>query len=308
MAVLKSKMRIFVTGGTGFIGRQVVRELAEEGHRLLLLSRQHGEALSSLDADVVHGDLSNGAWKDVVAGFAPQVSIHLAWEDLPNYDARTSLRNLNYGLNLITTLADIGCNTIICTGSCWEYGRQSGKLDEDMPPQPYNAFTAAKTALHLLGRQIAEEHGMNFIWLRLFYVYGPGQRETSLIPLIINQVQKSRNLVVKTPLNRNDFVYVGDVASAIATIVNGPPRDGVYNIGSGHSTSVQEIVKLVCDRLNFPSQLAGDTIQAEPPVDFWADIYRMKKRFGWEPKVDIAQGIQKTIEYYISGTSDERVR
>ncbi|MFC2005283.1 NAD-dependent epimerase/dehydratase family protein, partial [Chloroflexota bacterium] len=233
-------MRIFVTGGTGFIGRHVVQELDSQSHELLLLSRHPKDALSSLTTptvDMVQGDLLNtDNWRDAVESFAPQVAIHLAWEDLPNYDARTSLKNLNCGLNLITVLAETDCQSVICAGSCWEYGQQNGILHEDMNPQPYNAFTAAKNALHWTGREVAKENGMHFIWARLFYVYGPGRKTKSLIPQVINHVRKGEAPEVKAPQNRNDFIYVADVARAIATIVRKTQNDGVYNIGSGYST------------------------------------------------------------------------
>ncbi len=297
----KFKMRVFVTGGTGFIGTHVVKELQSEKNALLLLSRQSKNAFSSLEmpnVDIAQGDLSNiEKWKDEVKQFKPQAAIHMAWESLPNYDAKTSIKNLNYGLNLITLLAELGCKSIVSTGSCWEYGQQSGKLGEDMMPKSTNAFTAAKNALHWVGREIAKEYGMHFIWIRLFYVYGPGQRETSLLPYIINCVRKGEKPEIKTPLARNDFIYVEDVARAISAIVKKPQKDGVYNIGSGSSTSVQQIVEIVCNEFNL--QYSGaDAPQNDSVVDFWADISKIKRDTGWEPKTGIKEGIQKTIDYY----------
>ena len=295
-------MRIFVTGGTGFIGSYVVRELHSEGNALLLLSRQPESALSKMpDVDVVQGNLSDAAsWKNKVKRFKPQVAIHMAWESLPNYDARTSIGNLNYGLNLIALLSELGCESIICTGSCWEYGQQTGKLHEDIALKPFNAFTAAKNALHWVGREIAREHDMRFIWTRIFYVYGPGQRGTSLIPYIIDCVRKGENPEIKTPWAKNDFVYVEDVARAISAIVKKSQKDGVYNIGSGSSTSVQQIVEIVCNKFNSPEKCGKLTnATASPVVDFWADISRIKSDIGWEPQTSIKEGIQEVTNFYV---------
>ena len=296
-------MRAFITGGTGFIGSYVVKELQGEENTLLILSRQPKNAFASLglaSTDMVQGDLSDiDKWKDEVGQFRPEAAIHLAWEGLPNYGAETSIRNLNYGLNLITMLAEIGCKSIICTGSCWEYGQQSGKLSEDASLKPLNAFSAAKNSLHWLGRQIAEEHDMRFIWTRLFYVYGPRQRETSLIPHVISCVRQGMRPEIKNPLTRNDFIYAGDAARAIAAIVKKPEKHGVYNIGAGSSTSVQEIVEIVCDKFGFPYESSGpNSLTNSSVVDFWADISRIKSDTGWEPQIDVKEGIQKTIDYY----------
>lgn len=305
----KFKMRVFVTGGTGFIGTHVVKELQGEENTLLLLTRRPKTNPSLLDipktVDIVQGDLSDiDKWKDEVEQFKPQAAIHMAWESLPNYDAKTSIKNLNYGLNLITMLAEMGCKSVIGTGSCWEYGQQSGIIHEDVILKSTNAFTAAKNALHWLGREMAKEYNMHFIWTRLFYVYGPGQRETSLIPYLINCVRKSKKPEIKTPLARNDFIYVEDVARAISALIKQPQKEGVYNIGSGSSTSVQQIVEIVCNRFNFPY---GCIVPNNPTnnsvVDFWADISKIKSDTGWEPQTSIKDGIQKTIDYYLDASS-----
>ena len=141
---------------------------------------------------------------------------------------------------------------------------------------------------------------MHFIWTRLFYVYGPGQRESSLLPYIISCVRQGKNPELKTPAARNDFIYVEDVARAISDIVKRPQTDGVYNIGSGSSTSVQQIVETVCDKFGFPYESGGlNSLTKSPVVDFWADISRIKSDTGWEPKTSIKEGIQKTIDYYL---------
>lgn len=297
-------MRIFVTGGTGFIGTHVVRKLMEEEHDLLLLI-QESEKPSFTDyhkkITAFVGDLSNiDAWKDVVKKFQPDVTIHMAWGDIPNYDYKTSMRNLIYGLNLIVMLAEIGCKRVLCTGSCWEYGQKSGKLDEDSVVKPSSAFTAAKHALHLMGREIARENHMEFIWTRLFYVYGPGQKSHSLIPHIITSIRLGNHPNIKTPHSRNDFVYVEDVAEAISLLIVKKVKGEVYNIGSGYSTEILHIINAVYRLYGFNERHLSESGKPadSPPVDFWADISRIKADVGWKPKFSIEKGIETTIEYF----------
>ena len=298
-------MRVFVTGGTGFIGTHVVKKLESEGDTLLLLSRGSKAAYSLLDipktVNIISGDLSDiNSWKDELKKFQPDATIHMAWEGLPDYGYKTSIRNLKYGLDLVTMLAESGCERFISTGSCWEYGQQHGKLHEEIPAKPFNSFTAAKNALHWMGREIAKENNMLFIWTRLFYVHGPGQREASLIPYIINCVRKGKKLEIKTPHARNDFVFVEDVAEAISMLVKNCKQSAVYNIGSGYSTSVQDIIKIACDNYDFQYQSEKVTPHqiSESFVDFWADISRIQTDVGWVPKIDIKEGIQRTINYH----------
>lgn len=297
-------MRVFITGGTGFIGNHVVEKLKDEGYDLFLLTQYPKKITSNNSSGMVKiilGNLSNiNAWKDELKKVQPDIVIHMAWEGLPDYSSEISVKNLRYGLDLIRVLAEIGCTRIICTGSCWEYGRQYGKLHEYMPVNPINAFTAAKNALHWLGKEIAKENNMQFIWTRLFYVYGPGQRETSLIPYIIDCVRKGKKPEIKTPYARNDFVFVEDIAEAISMLTKNCKQSEVYNIGSRYSTSVQDIIKIVCDNYDFQYQSENVTPHqiSESFVDFWADISRIHTDVGWTPETNIQDGIKKTINYY----------
>lgn len=301
-------MRVFITGGTGFIGRYVLKHLGKEGYNILLLTRASKENFSSImkskKVDIISGNLSDiDKWKNKLKQFKPEVTIHLAWEGIPDYGVKTSIKNLKYGLNLFEELASSGCKKIICTGSCWEYGQNQGEISEDLPVKSLNAFTIAKNVLHLLGREIAKENNMQFIWTRLFYVYGPGQRENSLIPHIIKCVKEGKEPKIKTPSARNDFIYVEDVAKAIVAILEKCKQSTVYNIGSGDSTSIQDIIKIIYSKLHLNYKPKDKVFKSDnPPFDtFWADISKIKKEIGWEPKLTISDALQRTIYKYKNG-------
>lgn len=293
-------MRIFLTGATGFIGKYVLKHLEKEGYNILLLTRASKENFSSIisskKVDIVSGNLSDiNKWKNKLIQFKPEVTIHLAWEGIPDYGVKTSIKNLKYGLNLFEELAEIGCKKIICTGSCWEYGQNQGKVSEDLPAKSSDAFTAAKNVLHLLGREIAKENNMQFIWTRLFYVYGAGQRENSLIPYIGKCVKEGKKPKIKTPSTRNDFIYVEDVAKAIVAILEKCTQSTVYNIGSGYSTSIQKIIREICNCYNIGYIQKSKQLTEDQAINFWADISKIKKELEWGPKISIHEGIKKMI-------------
>ena len=296
-------MRILLTGGAGFIGAHVAERLAEDGHNLLLPVRkaEAGSApvsgkgeISRISCDLAKIHEKAGVFLD----FQPETAIHMAWEGIPDYSAGMSTRNLRYGLDLMTMLAEMGCPRVIYTGSCWEYQHKSGCLAEDAPVHAANPFTVAKISLFQMGREIAKENGMAFIWTRPFYVFGPGQKLTSLVPHIIDCVLKGEPPGIKTPGARNDFVYAGDVAGAVSSIVEHCFDSVVLNIGAGVSHSVREITQHVYDILDqdYPSDIlnAKDPV---PPVDFWADISRIREHTGWEPGTPSREGIRETVRY-----------
>ena len=292
-------MRIFITGGTGFIGTHLVRKLQKDGHELLLLLLPSEKEPLSKKINTVKGTLSDtNKWKQLVNDFKPDTTIHMAWESIPSYDSKTSIKNLNYGLDLIYMLAEIGCKRVILTGSCWEYGQKNGQLKEDSQLKQFTPFSAAKNSLNWLGSEIAKENNMQFIWTRFFYVYGPGQKPTSLIPHIINSIKNNKNPNIKTPKTKNDFIYVEDIADALSMIVEKCNKSAVYNIGSGKSTSVEEVMGIVYDQFGKKPDLEDKSFKSEniPSDNFWADISKIKEDIGWKPKTSLLDGIKKTIQ------------
>lgn len=283
-------MRIFITGGTGFVGKYVVAELQKRNHKLLILSRSSLRDLgqnfpSRRNLAFVYGDLSAiNKWQNKLARFKPQAAIHLAWEGIPDYGFAASAKNLFQGLALIRALHKAGCKKIIAAGSCWEYGVDSGKIGENAAPRPINAFSAAKTALYNLGKEAAKEYGMKFVWARIFFVYGPGQRPSSLIPHLIAEKARGVRPAVKNPDGGNDFVYVANVARALRMLVEKKTPHDLYNIGSGRLTGVREVARVVYGK---------DVVKRKSPArGFYADIARIKKDIKWKPEVPLAAGIR----------------
>lgn len=293
-------MKVFVTGGTGFIGRAVVKKLSADKHSLLLLSRT--AQAKNHNIETIQGSLSNiPKWQDKLKRFKPDATIHLAWEGLPDHNATISRLNLDYSLDLIELLAKIDCKRLIVTGSCWEYGPQAGKLSEDTPPMPFDAFAAAKLSLLWLGQEIAKEKGMEFTWTRPFYVYGPGQHPKSLIPYLISCAESRTKPGIRNPDAQNDFIFVEDVADALSQILLSSPKNNIYNLGSGRLTSVSYIIKCILDHFGIRDNYEETIKQHKDELkQFFADLSRIKEDIGWEPKTSIEEGIKKTINYNLT--------
>ncbi len=288
-------MRIFITGGTGFVGKPLVDLLKDDQLLILTTSSQKSPYKT---VKYLKGSLGSiDRWSKVVQKFKPEVTVHMAWEGIPDYGIENSLKNLKYGLDLYTFLSQINCQTIISTGSCWEYGNSQGKLSEETLPKPFNAFTSSKTSLFWLGQEVTKDKDINFIWTRLFYVYGPGQKSQSLIPYLINCAKNKQTPGIKNPDAQNDFIYIEDLAEAIAQIIKKGKKSGIYNIGSGKLTSVKEIIQIISDEFNLKKPFKkASSKQTDSLSSFYANISKIQKEIGWEPKTTIKQGIIKTIQ------------
>lgn len=291
-------MRVFVTGGTGFNGKFIVSKLDNGKNKILVLSRNANNLFQSRNISLVKGNLASAnGWMHIVKNFNPQAAVHLAWEGIPDYGVQSSIKNLNYGLNIIEFLGKIGCKTILVTGTIWEYGNQKGKLSEDYCTKSFNALTAAKNSLHYLGREIARDYKMNFIWTRLANCYGPGRHETSLIPYLIKSAKSNKKIEIRDPNAQNDFIYVEDVALAISQLLLKYGKSGIFNIGSGKLISVKDIIKKVFKVLKVNREIKITSQKQIDSFSFaYADISKIKKEISWHPKIDIDEGLKRTIK------------
>lgn len=287
-------MRILVTGGSGFIGRHLLPLL--ERHQLLLIGRSEPRVRLP-NATYVCGDLAEtGVWREAVRKFSPEACIHLAWTGLPDYSLSRCMENFDSSVRLFELLSDMGCQKIFVAGTCWEYGNLRGQVGEADSPYSMNLFASFKTALRLVGESLTASRGLSFIWGRLFFVYGPGQRETSLVPSCYRALKKGQAPEVANPGAVNDFIHVSDVAHAIRALIESPGVSGVFNIGSGVPARVGEVCQLVSKCLGGVRVVfETSTPSASDERGMWADVSLIKAKTGWTPRLSLQAGIEQTL-------------
>ena len=295
-------MRILMTGATGFIGKHLLRILTLENHDLLLIVRDR-ETVSSLSAGKVKalaGNLNDfESVKIPIKEFNPQVVIHLAWQGIPDFSEGMSFVNLQQSIYFFNFLVqETRCRKIIVSGSCFEYGQSQGPCLESQPSLPNSFFTWAKLSLYNYAFLLCQPKGIALIWFRFFYVYGPGQKRKSLIPAVVDSFVSNATPVLNNPFNANDFIFVEDIARALNLSLDKKMDSGIYNLGSGHSTSVIKICEIVEQEILGQTRLS-ERIKKESKnsqtINFWADLSKTQNAFGWVPPTGIEEGIKQYI-------------
>ena len=177
-------MKILVTGASGYIGNHVIGELLRQGHAVIATStgkQSAGQKAWFPQVAFVEYSLEQAGPENLFTHFhEPDLLIHLAWQGLPNYKELFHIsRNLFQQFNFIQNLIVHGLKDVTVTGTCFEYGMQSGALSEDMTALPQNPYAIAKDSLRKFLEVLKTKHAFNLKWLALvLYVWRGGKVPT----------------------------------------------------------------------------------------------------------------------------------
>ena len=284
--------KILVTGASGFIGAYVRKALSVQGYEFVSLMHLSRKIFQTYEKEkIITGNLAETEiLYNKLIPYSIDTCIHLAWEGIPDYSFEMSQKNLFYGLQLLRLCKKLHISHLLISGSCWEYQNPHGRITEEWPLDNSNHFKAAKNSLQFISHAFCSEHGIRFHWLRLFYVYGSGQKDSSLIPYIVNEFSHGRMPYLSGALNRNDFVHASDVAAAFIRTMELNPQETILNIGTGVTIQVSEIVELTAALLGKTHLLSADKLmQSGPASDFCADMERTERALGWTPELSIGK-------------------
>jgi len=300
--------RILVTGGTGFIGTNLVQRLSSDGHHVGLLSRHRGNQgrLSSLQDGVqtLMGDLLNaGAVRRAVERVQPDIVYHLASTPFnpPTIPTRTHLNVAVSGtLNLLEALTDRSDARVVYTGSGAEYGSGS-RLGEDTSLLPGTIFGAVKAAASILTQTYGRLHGMQTVVLRLFTPYGRWEHPDRLIPHTIMSALEGRDIAMSLGTQKRDYCYIDDVVEALVLAGSRPvPTGTVLNVCSGRPTAVRDVVELTLELMGNPVRALPGALPTRPDeiMEMSGDISAAHEVLGWEPRISLEDGLRETIAWH----------
>ena len=296
-------MKYVLTGASGPIGIALVKTLLLKGHSVLVLS------YSSKIIDYFRHDLNFKCISLLIndyASYSPtelaDVFVHMGWQGGSDRD--------NILLNQLSVIGSVhavdlayrfGCTQFIGVGSQAEYGLSEGTLSHDSPCNPAHAFGAAKLSASLNCRFRCEELGLRFIWARVFSVYGPYDRKTSLVTSTINLLLKGASLAFTHGDNLWDFLHSSDAANALFLLSISPSAEGYYIIASGISATLKSYISHICAEFKInPVPYYGLVRHPSSSISLRADISRLKSECNWNPSVDFRSGILDLIRHETS--------
>jgi len=273
-------MKIAMTGASGFIGRHVLTEFLEQGVEIVAVTR--GGAFPTELSRVVRTveiDISRPAPNSFEKLGCPEILIHLAWDGLPNYKSLHHFETeLPRQYHFLKIMVESGLSSLLVTGTCFEYGMQSGSLSEEILAKPNNPYGYAKNALRLQLEFLKSTNPFSFTWARLFYMYGQGQSSTSLFTKLKEAVVRGDKVFNMSGGEQlRDYLPVGEIARQIVGLAMLQRDIGIINICSGEPISVRKLVERWLHENNWKIELnLGHYPYPDyEPMKFWGDSSRI---------------------------------
>ncbi|GAB4392159.1 MAG: NAD(P)-dependent oxidoreductase [Gammaproteobacteria bacterium] len=305
-------MKILLTGATGFIGSYVLPQLIAQGHDVISLARRpvlHQKVINIVIKDF---DLRHIVQKLKLYPF--DIVIHLAAAGVnPQNRQLLELIKMNSILTglLFSAAAYHQAKAVLIAGSCAEYSIQSSVphtcLVEQAPYETEKLYGSTKAVGTLHALSLSELYQIPLAVLRIFNVFGLGEAKYRLLPSLINNLSKGKEVKLTSGKQIRDFIYIKDTVDAILVVMNSLLQKqivgGVYNVATSIGHSVFDFCNYVTELMNAdPTLLKFGTFPMRPDEYLYVvgDNTKLRKACGWQPKFSLLEGLQDVLTEYFN--------
>ena len=294
--------KILVTGASGFIGKAVIKELLENGFFVVAVVRNERKISEFIknynNIKVIECDMAQYLeLTHKIDDREIETVIHLAWEGssgVKRADYNIQLKNIKATLDCIQAVTKMGCKHFFCTGTISEnliMETTSLAVSQNL------IYAVAKHNTFYLADILCRSLGMEFTWLRLANIYGPGNETGNLMSYTIDALLKNERPTYSKALVLQDFMYVGDCAKAITSLIDVKCNSKLYYIGTGEYRQLKEFLIEARDVINPTIELGigerpdDNTIYLKE----WFSIENLRNDTGFRPQTTFKAGIIDTI-------------
>ena len=277
-------MRVLIIGGSGFIGYHLHEYLSK--FKKFSLKTTYN---NSKKKNFIKYELGNPLPLSILK-FRPQIIVNAAWYGIPNFSFNYSYQNLINNINFLKELDKLkSLRKIIVLGSCWEL------LDNDSISDDIRYFIWAKKSINIYYDIFTKLNNISYNWVRIFYVYGSGQKKSSLIPSLIEKQKKNKTVKLNNPNAKQDFVYIKDVISVIKLLIF-DKKSFELNLGSGKLVKIKYIKDIIDSLMSNKSINYKSEMNITDNILIKKDIKILKQSFSFKTNYHIEEGLKDLLK------------
>ena len=211
------------------------------------------------------------------------------------------LENLIFLSDLLLISQKANVKKILVLGSQSEYGQFDGKISENFIPIPLTAYASIKLACLELTKNFANTNHINWVWLRVFSLFGEKEGDKWLIPNTLNSIKNSLKLELTLGEQKYSYLYIKDLAEIIQNLIEKNIDSGIYNVSSNYSLSIKSLVTQIKNLVNPLFELRFGTIEyrKNQSMHIEGDIKKLESQIGKINFTDFDAALSNTINYYL---------
>ena len=299
-------MNVLITGGNGFLGFNLVKKLLSEGHKLFVFSKDTSNLNSIMDQiQFVYGHTKDLVFfKDNIILFSPDIIIHCGWSGGNSYielnDLKQVYDNIEPGIEFLKLLSQLPKKPkFIGFGSILEYGEYSTPANELQKENPIDLYGLSKLTFKNYSKMICDLWEIDWVWIRPSYIYGPYDIKTRLVPSLIDRFLEGKDVTLDECNKKIDYLYIDDFITLVYKLITSP-YTGVYNICSGKTYNLKEMIDIIYSLSNSNSRINFDPSLNRKFASSYicGNNNKIITTFNYSPQIDIKTGLLKTINHH----------
>lgn len=296
------KKKILILGGSGFIGQNLIKKILKLKEFQITSACRSNSYYNIFKKKITHIklDLKNKEDLDKIKSKKFDYVINLSGNiDHKNKEETNQIHNIS-SKNIFRIFSKKKIKLFIHVGSSLEYGNHESPQGEGLRCKPISEYGKSKLAATSYIKKLATKKKINFIILRLYQIYGPFQKFDRLIPFVIKNCLNDKRFNCTSGSQFRDFLYVDDLTNLFIKILKKKRiKSGIFNVGSGEGVKVRSVIEIINKKIKKGKPLFGKIKMREDEAEkLFPNIKKIKKYFNWKPKINIFEGLKKTIIFY----------
>lgn len=299
--------KVLITGITGFLGSHIAENLIGNNIGVVGLKRKNSdiwrceefkERIEWVDID------DEGLFANQLKNHSFDTIVHGAWIGVESNSRNNWIeqsKNITFLVSLLEMAKERDVKKIIFLGSQAEYGFINEKINEDFPVNALNAYAGTKLACLEILKSFCSINDINWIWLRLFSLFGEKENSNWLIPSLVNSMLKENKMDFTFGEQKYAYMYVKDFAEIIRKVITKSVDSGVYNISSDNNRTIKSLIENIKNYINpeFILNFGALNYRAGQSMHMEGDIKKITSQIGKIKFSNFDVALQHTLNHYL---------